>query len=117
MNRVIAMLLVTAAPSLAAAEGFTVSDLGSVASETGCVDRAENMMRQYGQQASIGQVTRGNWSVMAFNLSSQDYEAVVSCNYGPRDQTRATMVVYSSNSGNEEERTRIVQQLKNIWGN
>lgn len=117
MKRVIAMLLVSAAPSIAAAEGFTVSDLGSVAAETACVDRAENMMREFGRRSSIGQVTRGNWSVMAFNLKTREYEAVVSCNYGPRDQTRATMVVYSSDAGNEEERTQIVQQLKDIWGN
>ncbi|MEM0990304.1 MAG: hypothetical protein AAGK00_15630 [Pseudomonadota bacterium] len=117
MRKFIAALLIATAPSLVSAEGFTISDLGSMQNETSCVDRAARMFREYNRQVSVRQITPGNWSVMAFDLKTAEYDAVVSCNYGPNSQVRATMVVYSSNQGSEDERTRIVAQLKNIWGN
>ena len=43
----------------------------------------------------MGDLQRYGWVVYGYDLSSDDYDAIITCSYGPNDTTRATLVVFS----------------------
>jgi len=53
--------------------------------------------------------------VYGYDLSSDAYDTVITCSYGPDDTTRATLLVYHSDAGNETMRREIADRLAIYW--
>ena len=64
----LALIAPLAAPNSAAAEGWSISDLGNVSSRDSCMDRAVNALETWPSNRRTD-VSRGNWAVYAYNLS------------------------------------------------
>lgn len=110
-------LLALSLPLSAHAEGFTTADLGSTKDDPECLDRSHLMFDKVRQRYSIGQVKTGvsNWSVIAFDVTSDDYDAIVTCSYGPNGGTRATLVLYSNDASDHDFRDELARQMNEFW--
>lgn len=106
-------LLLTA--GTASAEGWTIKDLGSVATEAGCVDLGYDAFDRYRSRRSVGDLQRTEWVVYAYDITDDAYDAVITCSFGPNDTTRATLAVYASDAGDEEERRSIADRVERYW--
>ncbi len=100
----------------AAAEGWTIKDLGGIQTEAACVDLAWDVFARYRGVRSVGDLQRSGWIVYGYDLSSDDYDGVITCSYGPDDSTRATLVVYSAGDAGTEMRREIADRLELYWG-
>lgn len=102
-------------PFMAVAEGFTTEDLGSIATEEACMERATYVFWEAATLVDINRIVPTDWTVSAFDISSEEYDAQITCAFGPNDETRATLVVYSAAGSDDELRQEIAAQLKSIW--
>ena len=57
----------------------------------------------------------GNWTISAFDLGSDSYDAHIACAFGPKEKTRATLIVYHDDDGDEDTGRDIAARLKKIW--
>lgn len=115
MKVAIAAAIAVTVPFAASAEGFTTEDLGSTQTEAECVDRARLVFREFDRASSIGEIVAGNWTVSAFDVISNDYDAHIACAYGPNDTTRGTLVVYSGDNSDDGIRQDIAARMKTMW--
>ncbi len=99
----------------ASAEGWTIKDLGGTPTEVACVDLAWDVFTRYRDARSVGDLQRTGWVVYGYDLSSDDYDGVITCSFGPDDTTRATLVVYSAGDADTDERRRIASRLESYW--
>jgi len=102
-------------PAAAMAEGWTIKDLGSVPTESGCVNLAWDVFDRYRDARSLGDLQKTEWVVYGYDLSSGAYDAIITCNYGPNDTTRATLAVHNSDDGYDGERGDIADRLERYW--
>jgi hypothetical protein len=100
----------------AAAEGWTIKDLGGIPTEAACVDLAWDVFARYRGARSVGDLQRSGWIVYGYDLSSDDYDGVITCGYGPDGTTRATLAVYSAGDAGTEMRREIADRLERYWG-
>ncbi|MCH8037709.1 MAG: hypothetical protein IIC53_11380 [Proteobacteria bacterium] len=114
MKTVIAAL-VAVLPSIAAAEGFTTLDLGSIPTDEACLARAEATFEKFGRKIDVGEIVGATWSISAFDIGSDDYDAHIVCAYGPDDQTQVTLIVYYSDNGDEDIAGDYGARLKLVW--
>lgn len=110
-----ALALAAGMPAAALADGWTTIDLGNVPTEAGCVDRAQRMFNTFGEYYSVIVDDPGSWSVAAYDLTHEDFDALVSCAYGPNDNTRGTLVVHSTGAAPDAKRREIARSLDEIW--
>ncbi|MEM6622225.1 MAG: hypothetical protein AAF674_08365 [Pseudomonadota bacterium] len=116
MNRVLlAAAGLMLAPTMALAEGFSTEDLGSTNTEDQCMERARLVYEEFDRASGVGQIVAGNWTISAFDVIRDDYDAHITCAFGPNDTTRATLVVYGNDSGTPEERSGIARRMKAMW--
>ena len=115
MRRMIAALAIACLPNLAMAEGFTTEDLGSIADDPACLERARLVFDEFGKSSRAGEVVSGAWTISAFDLGTDDYDALLACAFGPKEMTRATLIVYHSDKGDEETGRDIAARLKKMW--
>ncbi|MEM9735114.1 MAG: hypothetical protein AAF908_00715 [Pseudomonadota bacterium] len=113
--KVLVPLLVALLPGLALAEGFTTEDLGSTDTEEECVDRAKLVFEEFDRASGVGEIVPGNWTVSAFDVTTDDYDAHIACAYGPNDSTRGTLVVYSNDNAAHDRRQAIARRMKSMW--
>ncbi len=99
----------------ASAAGWTIKDLGGTPTEAGCVDLAWDVLARYRGARSVGHLQRSGWVVYGYDLSSDDYDGVITCNYGPDDTTRATLAVYSGGGADADMRREIADRLERYW--
>lgn len=99
----------------AAAEGWTITDLGGIATEAACIDLAWNVFARYRGARSVADLQRSGWIVYGYGLSSGDYDGVITCSYGPNGTTRATLVVYSAGDADTDMRREIAARLERYW--
>lgn len=110
----VSLCLALAAGS-ASAEGWTVKDLGGTPTESACVDLAWDVFTRYRGARSVGDLQRSEWVVYAYDLSSDDYDGLITCSYGPNDTTRATLSIYSVGDANAEMRREIADRIEKYW--
>lgn len=111
----IALTFATALPQTANAEGFSVEDLGNVVNDQACISRARRSFEYYKGEVRAGNIGTGTWTAALYNIYTNDYDALVVCNYGPNGQTRATLIVYADDHTDSELRRSIASRLKQIW--
>lgn len=109
------------APTLASAEGFSTADLGSTNTEAQCMDRAFRVFQDYQGEVGAGSIDRGNWTSALYDITTDDYDAIITCAYGPDingvETTRGTLVVYSNDGTDDAKRRRMAERMKQIWEN
>ena len=110
-----ASLCFALAAGSAPASGWTIRDLGGIPTEAGCADLAWDVFARYRNARSVGDVQRSGWVVYGYDLSSDDYDGVITCSYGPNDSTRATLVVYSVGDADADTRRGIADRLERYW--
>ena len=115
LRRAAVWLCFALAPGSAAAQGWTIKDLGGVATEVACVDLAWDVFARYRDTGSVGDLQRSGWIVYGYDLSSGDYDGVITCGYGPGGTTRATLVVYSAGNADTGMRGEIATRLERYW--
>lgn len=110
-------LLAMVLPLAAQAEGFSTADLGSTKDDPECLERSHLMFDKLSQTHQMGQVLTGvsNWSVIAFDITNEDYDAIVTCAYGPEGATRATLILYSNENTDHDFRDELARQMNEIW--
>jgi hypothetical protein len=108
-------LCCTLAAGQAPAAGWTINDLGSIDTEAGCVDLAWEVFARFRGSRSVGEIKRDQWVVYGYELSSNDFDGVITCAYGPNEKTRATLVVYSVDDADSERRGEIANRLARYW--
>ena len=106
-------LIFGAAP--ANAKGFSTEDLGSASTDATCVSRARQTFSAYRREVRAGQIASGRWSAALYNIHNHLYNAIITCNYGPRNQTRATLVVYSGVNSDNALRRAIADRITRLW--
>ena len=99
----------------ASAAGWTIKDLGGTPTEAGCVDLAYDVFARYRGARSMGDLQRTEWVVYGYDLSSDDYDGIITCSFGPKDTTRATMVIYSADNADGDMRLEIANRLERYW--
>lgn len=117
LKRLAAAALLACSPTAAHSEGFSTADLGSTKDDPECLERGHLMFDKLSKDHSIGQVSTGvsKWSVIAFDVTSPDFDAIVTCNYGPNGSTRATLVLYSNDETDHGVRDQLAKQLNAYW--
>lgn len=68
-----------AAPAPAAAEGWTLGELGREETRPDCMQRALRVLNDFPTSQSSQNVYETEWSVMAYNLTPGDVDVVISC--------------------------------------
>ena len=99
----------------AAAEGWTIKDLGGIPTEAACVDLAWDVFARYRGAHSVGDLQRSGWIVYGYDLSSGDYDGIITCGYGPDSTTRATLAIFSAGDAGAEMRREIADRLERYW--
>ncbi len=102
-------------PTLAAAEGFSTADLGSTNTEEKCMERARWVFRDYKAEVGAGSIDTGNWTSALYDITSDDYDAIITCAYGPNDTTRGTLIVYANDGTDDTKRRGMAERMKQIW--
>ena len=97
----------------AAAEGWTIKDLGSVPTEQGCVELGWDAFARYRRRHELNDLQKTEWVVYAFDMQGEHYDAIITCAYGPNDTTRATLAVYSKED--DGDRAWIADQVERYW--
>ena len=115
MRLLVLALIVSVVPASVYARGFSISDFGSVSTERQCVLKGESMFNRYKLEYDGGEVNRSKWAVFAYQLSDQNFDAVITCNYGPDEKTRATLVVHSGEGAENDVRVTVANRLRDIW--
>ena len=107
----LAAVLLGAEP--AQARGFTISDFGSVRTDTICVQKARLVLERYGAR----EILTTGWTVNAYGLGGEDaLDAAVVCAYGPNGRTQVSFVLHSAVAGIAPERRAVVaSKLRAIW--
>lgn len=108
-------LAVTVTAGAAAAEGWTTIDLGDVATEARCVERAVRMFDRFGEAHGHHSTIASTWTVAGYDLIHDDFDGLVTCAHGPRRGARATLMVYGSGAGSDAQRSDIADMLHEIW--
>ena len=99
----------------AVAEGWTIKDLGGIPTEVACVDLAWDVFARYRDARSVGDLQRSGWVAYAYDISRDAYDAIITCNFGPNETTRATLAVHNSDAGDGDERRHIADRLERYW--
>ena len=111
----IAAVLATALPMTGHAEGFTTIDLGNEPNDAACVSHARSAFNDYKQEVRAGNIAAGKWTVALYDIYTDSYDAIITCNVGPRRQARATLVVYAADGTDRSLRRNIARRIKDIW--
>ena len=105
----------TFAPSTLSAEGFAVEDLGAVPNDRECIRRARQTFGIYKGEVRAGNIGSGKWTAALYNIYTSDYDALIVCTYGRRNQRRATLIVYADDHTDRDLRRSIARRLKQNW--
>jgi hypothetical protein len=87
-----------ALPAAADAPAWTARDLGSIATEAGCVETAVRALQTYATLFRAADLRRGPWMVALDGLDGQAMHALITCTVDGF-QTRATLVIFSQRDG------------------
>lgn len=79
MKYLMAALGISLFAPTASADSWIIRDLGMMPDRPTCMDRAELLLRNYKDKNSGGEITRGKWSVFAYQLGSDERDLVFSC--------------------------------------
>lgn len=115
MKTLAAIVLGLALPAVASAEGFSTADLGSTATEQQCMERARWVFEDYRREVNAGSIDSGNWTAALYDITTDDYDAIITCAYGPNDTTRGTLVVYADDGTDDARRRGMAERMKQIW--
>lgn len=79
MKYLVATLGFTLLAPFASADSWIIRDLGLMPDRPTCLDRAELVLRDYKDKNSGGEISRGKWSVFAYELGTNERDVVFSC--------------------------------------
>ncbi len=111
----IAGLLAAAVSNSAQARGFSTEDLGGVPDDPSCIQRAEATFATFKTEVEAGDYQSGSWTAALYRIYGDDFDAIITCNYGPDGTSRATLVVHSGSDTDRVLRKRAAERLKAIW--
>ncbi len=98
------------APTVASADGWSITDLGPVSSRDECLARAENVIYAVppGQR---GHVSTSSWNVFAYDLAPGDNDVVITCP-NVNGQINAFAFVYGDDASSEDQRIAMKDYIK-----
>lgn len=103
-------------PSLALAEGYSVSDLGNMVTKAACLQKAERVIRRYDSSLGAGQINVANWTAYGWDMTPGDQDTLIICapsTEAGTDRVRVILVVYGEQEREDRQLTRDV--LKGYW--
>ncbi len=89
--------------------------LGSIADDPACLSQGRETLQYYKGEVGAGTIEAGIWAVVMFDIINPDFDAIITCAYGPNGETRATLVVYGADGTDDDMRTRISERIKEVW--
>lgn len=111
-----ALASVMLAPAAAYAEGYSVSDLGNMASKEVCLQKAERVIRRYDSALGAGQINVANWTAYGWDMTPGDQDTLIICaptTEAGTSRVRVILVVYGEQESEDRQLTRDV--LKGYW--
>ena len=87
-----------AAMPAAAIDKWTVTDLGSVRTESICVNAATESLVSFSNIYGADRLLRTDWTIYGYGLNNGSHDVVITCAFATASSTRATLVVYSENA-------------------
>ena len=108
-------LLAATLPLSAQARGFSTEDLGSVPDDPSCIRQAEATFAAFKREVEAGDYQSGSWTAALYRIYGDDFDAIITCNYGPDGNSRATLVVHSGYDTDRVLRKRAAERLKELW--
>lgn len=97
----------------AMAEGYSISNLGHMASRDTCRLQAELALRRYVQSDGGGDVSSATWSIYGWDLQPGDQDVVFMCPSLDAGGYQALLVVHGE--GTEDQRIYTKDTLKSYW--
>lgn len=99
-------------PVAAQAEGWTISDLGSVGSRDECMDRARSVTEQYSRQYGGGFSSSQSWTHYLYDVRPGENHIVIMCPI-VGGGTNAFLVTHGVTT--ESERQLVHDRLEMFW--
>ncbi len=112
---IIAALAALTIPQFANAAGFSYQDLGSISDDPACVSQGRETFQFYKGEVGAGKVDSSTWVVVMFDITDSEFDAIITCAYGPNGPTRATLVVHGGDGTDDGHGKRISERIKAIW--
>ncbi|MEO0936946.1 MAG: hypothetical protein AAFY38_02200 [Pseudomonadota bacterium] len=95
------------------ADGWSISDLGTVADRDTCMDRAVNALETWPSNRRT-EVSRGNWAVYAYNLSPGENHVVITCPV-VSGQINAFIHIFGEDNTTQDDRTVVREFVKAVF--
>ena len=111
-----ALTLALAGAGVSHAEGYSISDLGNVTSESECLNKADRVIQRYKNALGSGSTSLGSWTAYAWDMEPGDQDTVIVCapsTEGGTSRVRAILVVHGETS--EPDRIATREVLKGYW--
>ncbi|MEL7097907.1 MAG: hypothetical protein AAGM84_03680 [Pseudomonadota bacterium] len=109
----VAVMAPFAAPTMASAEGWSISDLGNVSSRQSCMDRAVNALETWPSNRRTS-VSRGTWAVYAYNLSPGENHVVITCP-NVAGQINAFIHIFGEDGTTQDDRKVVREFVKAVF--
>ncbi len=98
------------APTVASADGWSITDLGPVSTREECMNRAENVIQAVppGQR---GYYSVSDWNVFSYDMQPGDNDVVISCPI-VNGQVNAFAFVYGDDGSTDDQRIAMKDYIK-----
>lgn len=87
----------------AAAEGWSISDLGEMYDRESCMDRARKVVNRYIFNNGGGETASDTWTIYAYDLTPGDQDIVIMCPWVRGDVVNAFLVVHGETDSSERQ--------------
>ena len=113
MSLAVAASLLAGAAAPALAEGWSITKLGSLATEQACMDKARMVINRYLFAHAGGSIGADAWSLYAYDLEPGLQDVVIVCPIGGGGAVNPMLVVQSESS--DSDRAWVANELVSIW--